>query len=93
MITRKDSLIKDLQKYFSQKKEVAFAYIFGSYVKGSLTDDSDIDIAVYYYPDKSFFDLEDNVFFDSEEDIWNEIETINKCNTELLHKIIFVSTR
>ena len=41
----------DLQEsvriYLQKQPEIVFAYLFGSYIKGSLGPDSDIDIAIY----------------------------------------------
>lgn len=40
-------IIKICKDILIQYKEVTFAYLFGSYVRGTLRSDSDIDIAIY----------------------------------------------
>lgn len=45
-----DSDIKCLKEYFSNRCNIAFAFLFGSRAKGNATKLSDIDIAVYFYP-------------------------------------------
>ena len=45
-----DNKIKNLKEYFSNRKEVAFAFLYGSQAKGTATKLSDVDIAVYFYP-------------------------------------------
>jgi predicted nucleotidyltransferase len=45
-------LKRKLKKYFKERKNVAFAFLFGSHAKGSATIRSDVDIAVYFYPEK-----------------------------------------
>lgn len=41
-----DDIIRNLRKYFKEKKEVDLAYIFGSTVSGKTNALSDIDIAI-----------------------------------------------
>ncbi len=42
----KEELVRKLEKYFGQKDEVEFAYLFGSFARGDNYKLSDIDIAV-----------------------------------------------
>ena len=42
----REELIKTLQRFFADREEVAFAYIFGSVARGKSGPLSDIDIAV-----------------------------------------------
>lgn len=39
--------IKICKNILIEYEDIAFAYIFGSYVKGKMREDSDIDIAIY----------------------------------------------
>lgn len=39
--------IKICKDILSEYKDIVFAYIFGSYVQGTLRPNSDIDIAIY----------------------------------------------
>lgn len=84
MESKKNKLIIQLNKYFSEQKNIAFAFLFGSIVKGTFTDDSDIDIAVYYYPVENNFNLEDDVCFESEDEIWNDLEKITGCGVDFI---------
>lgn len=43
-------LIALLGAYFEQRKDVAFAFLFGSAAGGRLRAESDVDIAVYFQP-------------------------------------------
>ncbi|MFQ5750398.1 MAG: nucleotidyltransferase domain-containing protein, partial [bacterium] len=42
--------INKLQKYFSTRQDIAFAFLFGSQANGQTHKLSDVDIAVYFYP-------------------------------------------
>ncbi|OQZ00938.1 MAG: hypothetical protein B6D35_04955 [Candidatus Brocadia sp. UTAMX2] len=45
--------IEALKRHFESRKGVAFAFLFGSQARGgAATKLSDIDIAVYFYPEK-----------------------------------------
>ena len=44
--------IEALKRYFENRKDVTFAFLFGSHARGTATKLSDIDIAVYFYPEK-----------------------------------------
>lgn len=52
-------LLEKINKYFSEKKEVAVVYLYGSYAKGEERADSDIDLALLIDNRKSFkgFDI------------------------------------
>jgi len=74
-----------LKEYFKDRKDVAFAFLFGSQARGSATKLSDVDIAVYFYPEKRHpIEYEEEVFYESEDDIWAELERILKREVELL---------
>lgn len=45
-------IIKSSSEYLANRNDVLFAYLFGSHAKGSATDRSDIDIAVFMDEDK-----------------------------------------
>lgn len=66
--------INELESYFKKKKEVIFAYLYGSYAKGKSSESSDIDVAVYLQDEGSKI----------EEKITHELEKILKKNVELL---------
>ena len=47
MQLNKSQIIKKASDFFSQRDDVLFAYLFGSYANSRATPRSDIDIAVY----------------------------------------------
>lgn len=83
MITDID--IKTLRNYFESRKDVAFAFLFGSQAKGRATKLSDIDIAVYFYPEKRHpVEYEEEVFYEGEDEIWSDLEKLLKREVEML---------
>jgi len=83
MIT--DSDINALKNYFENRKDIAFAFLFGSQARGTAEKLSDIDIAVYFYPDKRHpIEYEEEVFYDTEDEVWDDIEKILKKEAEML---------
>lgn len=83
MITDKNK--EALKEYFKTRKDVAFAFLFGSQARGTATKLSDIDIAVYFYPEKRHpIEYEEEIFYKCEDDIWADLERILKKEVELL---------
>ena len=75
----------ELRKYFKDRKDVAFAFLFGSQATGSATIRSDVDIAVYFYPEKRKpIEVEEEVFYDGEDKIWSDLEILLNKEVELL---------
>ena len=77
-------IIEKLKYYFSTRKDVAFAFLFGSTVKGNAGQDSDLDIAVYFYPHGEGFDIEEDVSFKEEDEIWRDLERITGEEVDLV---------
>ncbi|ODS31614.1 MAG: nucleotidyltransferase [Candidatus Scalindua rubra] len=74
-----------LKEYFKTRKDVAFAFLFGSQARGNATKLSDVDIAVYFYPEKRHpIEYEEEVFYEGEDEIWTDLERILKREVELL---------
>lgn len=83
MIT--DSNIKALKDYFEKRKDIAFAFLYGSQAKGNATRLSDIDVAVYFYPQERHpIECEKEVFYEGENEIWTDLERLLKREIELL---------
>ena len=77
--------IETLKSYFATRKEIAFAFLFGSHARGTATKLSDVDIAVYFYPkERHPVEYEEEIFYDGEHEICFEIERILKKEVELL---------
>jgi len=82
---KNEVLVRKLEEYFSTRKDVAFAFLYGSQAKANATKLSDIDVAVYFYPKARHpIEYEEEVFYDSEDEIWGELEKILTREVELL---------
>ena len=83
MIT--DSNTATLKNYFENRKDIAFAFLFGSQARGLATSLSDVDIAVYFYPEKRHpVEYEEEVFHEGEDEIWADLERLLKKEVEVL---------
>ena len=75
---------EELSVYFFSREEILSAFLFGSAVKGDAGSDSDIDIAVYFFPLKNRLDLEEENVFNEEDTIWNDLEGITGREVDLV---------
>ena len=83
MIT--DSNTTTLKNYFKNRKDIAFAFLFGSQARGLATSLSDVDIAVYFYPEERHpVEYEEEVFYEGEDEIWADLERLLKKEVEVL---------
>ncbi len=74
-----------VKKYFESRKDVAFAFLFGSQSRGNATVRSDVDIAVYFYPEKKRpLEVEAEVFYEGEDRIWADLERLLNTEVDLL---------
>ena len=79
------NLIEKLKEYFSQRKDVAFAFLFGSQTKGGANKLSDVDIAVYFYPlERHPIEFEKEIFYSGENEIWGDLQQLLKKEVEVL---------
>ena len=77
--------IEPLKTYFKNRNDVAFAFLYGSQAKGNATRLSDVDIAVYFYPEKRHpVEFEEEVFYKDEDEIWSDMEQLMKKEVEIL---------
>ena len=77
-------MLKELRRYFNDKKEIAFAFLFGSAASTNLRRESDVDIAVYFQPER---DLEWEDFdkrYKSENTIALDLEKLLKKEVDLV---------
>ena len=82
-----DNQLSGLRNLFSDRNDVAFAYLFGSAVTGRQMAESDVDIAVYFVPKdtEGLMDLEEpDARFDAECDLWSACENICHKNVDLV---------
>ncbi len=83
MIT--DAEKEKLKHYFKNRQDISFAFLYGSQAHGYATRLSDVDIAVYFYPQQrrpSEYESENE--YDSENEIWGDLERFLKKEVELL---------
>ena len=77
--------IEPLKSYFLNRKDIAFAFLFGSFAKGCANKLSDVDIAIYFYTkEPKLLEFEEEIFYDAEDKIWADLESIVKNEVELL---------
>lgn len=79
----RDDLIKKLKDFFNKNADfydIDMAFLYGSWAKGFPKETSDVDIAVFFYPEK---DSED-----SEDDEFNMITDISLKLSEIIRKEI-----
>ena len=74
-----------MKNYFSNRTDVAFSFLYGSYARGTAHSESDIDIAVYFYPAERYpVEYEEDVYYDGENEIWADLEELLGKEVELL---------
>lgn len=74
-----------IKRYFESRKDVAFAFLFGSQARGNTTIRSDVDIAVYFHPKKRRpLEVEGEVFYETEDRIWTDLERIFNKEVDLV---------
>jgi len=77
--------IDTLKDYFESRRDIAFAFLFGSEAKGMATSLSDVDIAIYFYPAKRHpIEYEEEVSYGGEDAIWGDLENLLKREVGLL---------
>ncbi len=80
-----DSAMKNLKEYFLSRTDVAFAFLYGSQAKGTATQLSDVDIAVYFYPPRRHpIEFQEEIYYKGENEIWAALERFLKREVELL---------
>ncbi len=60
------------------------AFLFGSYAKGRATQESDIDVAVYFYPKTNRLEWQEETHYPDENTIWREVEKLTERESDLL---------
>jgi len=80
----RENMIKFLKDYFERREDVAFAFLFGSAVRSKIRKEGDIDVAIYFYPEK---DIEWEAFgkrYKNENNIGLELERFLKKDIDLI---------
>lgn len=75
----------ELKEYFTKKPEVLFAFLFGSLVTGRKTEDSDIDIAVYFKPFRRGLEFQEERNYPGEKEMWSDlVDILETDNVDLV---------
>lgn len=77
-------IISTLISFFENQNEVAFAFLFGSVSKQTHQAGSDIDVAVYFYPQKGELEIEEELYYKSEDRLWGQLVDISGMETDLV---------
>ena len=80
----KVDLLNLLKDYFNEKEGVAFAFLFGSAAKGGVRREGDIDIAVYFRPEKDIEWENFNKTYKEENKIGLDLERLLKKEVDLI---------
>ena len=79
-----ESLLGTLKNYFEERKDVAFAFLFGSAIKGKVRKEGDVDVGIYFWPE---YDIEWEVFdkvYPGEARIGLDLERLLKKEVDLI---------
>lgn len=80
-----EDLLFRLKKYFEKRDDVTFAFLFGSAAGGHTTPISDVDIAVYFCPEKRTpLEYEKRIYYKDEDRVWADMERIVGKEVDLL---------
>ncbi|OGG15650.1 hypothetical protein A3D77_01320 [Candidatus Gottesmanbacteria bacterium RIFCSPHIGHO2_02_FULL_39_11] len=85
------NLIKRIKQYFSNKPEIAAAYLYGSYARGEQKEDSDIDIAILLNSSvKNTFDIQIQHQNNIEKLLKKkvEVQAINSSRVDFSYRVI-----
>ena len=84
MIEQNGEIMRKLKDYFEKCDDVVMAFLFGSFAKGQAVYDSDVDIAVYFKPEKRRIESEEDKIYPGENQILEDVEKIIKRNVDLV---------
>jgi len=77
-------MLELLKDYFKGRMDIAFAFLFGSATRGKIRKEGDVDIAVYFWPEK---DIEWEAFnkrYKGENSIGLDLERFLKKEVDLV---------
>ncbi len=74
----------ELARYFESRREIAFAFLYGSHARGTATKLSDVDVAVYFRPLTETLDYQSDAEYPTEYEIWSDVERVLKTDVEVL---------
>jgi uncharacterized protein len=92
-----ETKLEALKDYFNAREDVLFALLFGSAVRGAIREEGDVDIAVYFKPEREMewevnrrYGAEDRIGLDMERLLHKEIDLIvlNRAKAVLADEIV-----
>ncbi|MGQ9696273.1 MAG: type VII toxin-antitoxin system MntA family adenylyltransferase antitoxin [Thermodesulfobacteriota bacterium] len=83
-LTMNHSLLEILKNYFINRKDIVFAFLFGSAVYGKIRKEGDIDIGIYLWPEGDIEWEEFNKKYKGENEIALDLERILKQEVDLV---------
>lgn len=88
-MTLENPRIEKLKAVFESRADIAFAFLFGSALTGRLTDESDVDIGVYFLPNvnpegRVPLEIEDETRYPAEYELALAAEKIVERNVDLV---------
>lgn len=85
MTSHRNDIVLILKKYFEDRNDVAMAFLFGSWARGTMGLESDVDIAVFFLPSPESGE-QGSLFprFPQEDDLWSDLERVLGRNVDLL---------
>ncbi len=93
-----ETRLRTLKEYFESRDDIAFAFLFGSGAKGRVRKEGDVDIAVYFWPEKGIewenvkrrYEGENRIAIDVEKLVKKEVDLIvlNRAKAVLADEVI-----
>ena len=77
-------LLERLKNYFEGRDDIAFAFLFGSAKRGRVRREGDVDIAVYFKPEKEVEWEAFNKIYEGENRIALDLERLLKKEVDLV---------
>ena len=88
-----NALVAELTDYFTTRDDVVMAFLFGSQARETQTDESDVDVAVYFRPTEgdhgapprgAALEIEANTEYAGERAVWRRVEEIAGAEVDLV---------
>jgi len=95
----REKIMKLLRDYFEERENIVFACLFGSTARGKTRREGDIDIAIYFRPEKGVewenfgkgYKGENRIALDLEiRKSWNQVFTFDVLKLVLLSNLLTV---
>ena len=79
-----EKMLESLKTYFEGRDDIAFAFLFGSAARGRVRREGDVDIAVYFKPEKEVEWEAFNRSYEGENRIALDLERLLKKEVDLV---------